>query len=468
MAEERDDGLLAPLSIKSKAEKFAKELRKAEDTNYDEVDNKYDAIRHIGGSLALYSQYPDTASDIILNAKEYIFGGGDERAVEMDLHNNRVGKKLYEMMDKEQRKNLTTEQALEIARSYVEEFEMADEDSNLPDDMKPVYYYKEPTKPQMNEGGLMDDPLTLSETAEEEEAPKMSLKEYAEGVRDFAVDLTPSGTADAIIETGKALSKGEYGKAAMSALGAIPGGKTAGKAARSLEVGVDESKLSGDQLRKYASATVEMLEDTAKQTGKVAGDKGEKLYAPVEEGTKVAVRKNLNSSVGEGIDPNLNTLQTLHAGSFSGKALSYMPVVTIKDAEFTISQTGRRDVAAKMLGKESKAAKSKFPMAAVKGKYTKDKSVLEQYNPEELVEIGFNPKFNHLFIDMQTGQAVKGAEEATIIGDRVYAQGIKYWKKSEAPEPLPTSQGEEISSDVRFKEMNTGGLMSDAYNRAES
>jgi len=391
MAEERDDGLLAPLSIKSKAEKFAKELRKAEDTNYDEVDNKYDAIRHIGGSLALYSQYPDTASDIILNAKEYIFGGGDERAVEMDLHNNRVGKKLYEMMDKEQRKNLTTEQALEIARSYVEEFEMADEDSNLPDDMKPVYYYKEPTKPQMNEGGLIDDPLTLSETAEEEEAPKMSLKEYAEGVRDFAVDLTPSGTADAIIETGKALSKGEYGKAAMSALGAIPGGKTAGKAARSLEVGVDESKLSGDQLRKYASATVEMLEDTAKQTGKVAGDKGEKLYAPVEEGTKV-----------------------------------------------------------------------------VKGKYTKDKSVLEQYNPEELVEIGFNPKFNHLFIDMQTGQAVKGAEEATIIGDRVYAQGIKYWKKSEAPEPLPTSQGEEISSDVRFKEMNTGGLMSDAYNRAES
>lgn len=155
MAEERDTGFLAPLSIKNKAEEFAKELRKSEDTNYDEVDNKYDAIRHIGGSLALYSQYPDLASDIILNAKEYIFGGGDERAVEMDLHNNEVGKKLYEMMDEEQRKNLTTEQALEIARSYVEEFEMADEDSDLPDDMKPVYYYKEPTKPQMNEGGSL-------------------------------------------------------------------------------------------------------------------------------------------------------------------------------------------------------------------------------------------------------------------------------------------------------------------------
>jgi hypothetical protein len=94
--------------------------------------------------------------------------------------------------------------------------------------------------------------------------------------------------------------------------------------------------------------------------------------------------------------------------------------------------------------------------------------LLEQYNPEELVEVGFNPKFNHLFIDMKTGQAVKGAEEATIIGDRVYARGVDYWKKSEAPEPLPTSKGEDIPSDVRYKEMNTGGLMSDGYNRAES
>jgi hypothetical protein len=315
------------------------------------------------------------------------------------------------------------------------------------------------------EDGLMsEDPMMLSETVEEEESPKMGVGEYAENVKDFLVDLTPSGTADAIIDTGKALLEGEYGKAAMSAIGAIPGGKTAGKAAKALDVGVDESKLAGDQLRKYASATVELLEEAAKKTGKVAGDKGEKLYAPVEEGTKVAVRKNLNSSVGEGIDPSLNTLQTLHAGSFSGKALSYMPVVTIKDAEFAIGQAGRRDIASKMLGKETKAAKNKFPMAAVTGKYTDSKSVLEQYNPEELVEIGFNPKFNHLFIDMGTGQAVKGADEATIIGDRVYAKGVKYWKKSEAPEPLPTSAGEEIPSDVRYREMNTGGLMMDEYN----
>ena len=156
---ERDTGILAPLEIKNKAEAYARDLRKQEDTNYDEVDNKYDAIRHIGGSLALYSQYPDVASDIILNAKEYVFSAGDERGREMDLHNNEIGKRLYEMMDEEQRNNLTTEQALEIARSYVEEIEMSNsEKSDLPDDMKPKIIYGKTKEPaEMNEGGLMED-----------------------------------------------------------------------------------------------------------------------------------------------------------------------------------------------------------------------------------------------------------------------------------------------------------------------
>ncbi len=828
---QRDDGFLAPLDIKDKAEAYVKELRIAEDTNYDEADNKYDAIRHIGASLALYAQYPDLASDVILGAKEYVGSIGDPRGKKMDLHNNSIGKELYKMLDEEQADNLTTEQALEIAKSYVEEWDLAEKEGrklDLPEEMKPLMYYgatKEPEsedgglyeigpegtwveKAQMDrggimsrndaydpifdvpmrddfpskkakemdiqledlfldyynavddvstiskqtgkskdeirkgirsgysdkikkiyekdpdtfkeaiqgpntdariaalnelafgsnpdlpydeeigdaaptklnipfgsegdtflggrtglsgtvitgideinvaggeedrdnvvrheyvhlankgegaknifndigvsdeilvrsfdyvrglvggdeklkkeasdffedrtslspykavqivvealpqlyekgvfnqdeatldvvqdvvkridedeqgfvssifsdtpdavdkpiaefprtwklaknedtekikellsvipfsknvekdtydqryeidreaaglsEGGLMADPLMLSETAEEEAEPKMGVGDYIEGTKELITDFSPAGTAEAIIETGKALTEGDYGKAAISALGAIPGGKTAGKAVNALEVGVDATKLSGDELRNYASATVKMLEDTAKKTGKVAGDKGEKLYAPVEEGTKVAVRKNLNSSVGEGIDQRLNTLQTLHAGTYNGKAISYQPVVTVKNAEFTIGQAGRRDIASKSLQLENKSSKSKFPMAAVNGEYTNSPSLLEQYTPTDLVEVGFNPKANHLFIDMQTGQAVRGAEEATIIGDRVYARGVKYWKKSEAPEPLPTSAGEEIPSDVRFREMNAGGLMSDEYNRAES
>ena len=65
----------------------------------------------------------------------------------------------------------------------------------------------------------------------------------------------------------------------------------------------------------------------------------------------------------------------------------------------------------------------------------------------------------HLFIDEATGQAVKSFDISTIFGDRVYAKGIKYWKKSDAPTPLNASDGSVLSSNVRYK-YKTGGLLS--------
>jgi len=64
-----------------------------------------------------------------------------------------------------------------------------------------------------------------------------------------------------------------------------------------------------------------------------------------------------------------------------------------------------------------------------------------------------------LFIDLKTGQAVKGAEEATVIGDRVYARGVEYWKKAEAPDPIPTQTGVDLPSDVRFRFKKGGAVM---------
>ena len=55
-----------------------------------------------------------------------------------------------------------------------------------------------------------------------------------------------------------------------------------------------------------------------------------------------------------------------------------------------------------------------------------------------------------MFIDLQTGQAVKSAKIATVIGDRVYARGVEYWKKAEAPKPLDASDGTSLSSSVRY------------------
>ena len=154
---ERDTGLLAPLTISNKAKDFARELRIEEDTNFDDSDNKYDAIRHIGGVLALYAQYPDTASDIVTGGKEYLdeyLLGGKKSSVEMDRHNNEIARKLYQMMPKEQADKLTTEQALRIAKEYVEGWEKAPEGENpmdLPDSMRPKILYGKTKEPEMSE-----------------------------------------------------------------------------------------------------------------------------------------------------------------------------------------------------------------------------------------------------------------------------------------------------------------------------
>ena len=87
-----------------------------------------------------------------------------------------------------------------------------------------------------DQGGLMDDPLILSETAEEEAEPKMGVGEYVEGIRQFGEDLSPAGTAQAVIDTAKEsykLATGDEDASVMnllmSGIGAIPGGKQAGK-----------------------------------------------------------------------------------------------------------------------------------------------------------------------------------------------------------------------------------------------
>lgn len=143
--------IAAPFFINQEAAEYAKRLRIAEDTNLDEIDNKYDAIRHIGGALALYIQYPDFLADQILNAKELM--KDTERGHEMDYHNNAIAKELYKMLDSETASGLSTAQALEIAKSYIEEWDLADKEGrtiDLPESMRPLYYYKEPTKKNPN------------------------------------------------------------------------------------------------------------------------------------------------------------------------------------------------------------------------------------------------------------------------------------------------------------------------------
>ena len=157
-------------------------------------------------------------------------------------------------------------------------------------------------------------------------------------------------------------------------------------------------------------------------------DVTEKLFAnrKLPEGTRVAVRLNLNSNMAMP-DGSMGKLQTAHdAGKgtrgWDGPALGYDTAMTVTNATFGVDQKARAAIAS--------GEKSKFPMAAVVG------GIKQNANSTEGVPIRFNPKDGHLFTD-PNGHAVKGAEEVTIFGTRAYARGkIDYYDAATAPKPV--------------------------------
>jgi hypothetical protein len=238
--------------------------------------------------------------------------------------------------------------------------------------------------------------------------------------------------------------------------------------AKSLDIGIDESLADGSKLKNYSMNEARQLNELL-PTAKTGQDQ-EKLLAPVEEGRKVGARLNLGSTLDAQQNPKLAELmnkgfklQTIHNKNAKGKALSYAPYVTVENAIFEVSQKGRTEIAAKLKGLDVPEAKNKNPAMSVNGNYTTKRNVLEEMD-KDVVEIGFNPVGQHLFIDLTTGQAVKGADIATVIGDRVYAKGVTYFKKSEAPDPLAASDGTDIGSTVRYRR-NMGGKLLKALSR---
>lgn len=182
--------------------------------------------------------------------------------------------------------------------------------------------------------------------------------------------------------------------------------------------------------------------------------KNQKINAPVEEGAEKSIRLNLSSKIDpDGPPAPFNRLQTIHPVNSKGNpvygtAESYMPAVTVENGTFHVDQKKRRSIAEDGL---------KVPAMSVQGKFTSQRNVLNEMD-DTVVEIGINPKDKHLFTDMKTGQAVKGFDIATIYRDRVYAKGVTFWKKAEAPEPLSAKGENPITNQVRFK-MNRGGFV---------
>ena len=227
--------------------------------------------------------------------------------------------------------------------------------------------------------------------------------------------------------------------------------------AEPLDIGVSKFNIeNSDKLLKNYTADDFKAAAEAAGTRSTAGNAAanKKINAPVAEGSEVSVRLNLNSKIDpDGPAAPSNRMQTIHPVRPNGKpdynkADSYMSGVTVENGVFDVNQTGRRNIA---------ETGDKVPAASVQGKFTSTRNVLEEGG--DIVEIGMNPKNLHLFIDLKTGQAVRGFEAATIFRDRVYAKGVTYWKKAEAPEPLPAKGDTPIDNQVRYK-MKRGGLMS--------
>lgn len=222
-----------------------------------------------------------------------------------------------------------------------------------------------------------------------------------------------------------------------------------------LEIGTSQFNVENPNVV-LKNHTIDDLEaiDLSKST---AGGpkKNAMINAPVEEGAEKSVRLNLNSKIDpDGPPAPFNRLQTVHPINSKGvpnysKAESYLPAVTLEKGTFHVDQKKRRAIA---------ETGAKVPAMSVQGKVTSQRNVLNEMD-DTVVEVGINPFDKHLFIDMKTGQAVKGFDIATVYRDRVYAKGVTYWKKAEAPEPLPAEGDTPIVNQVRYA-FNKGGFAS--------
>lgn len=136
----------------------------------------------------------------------------------------------------------------------------------------------------------------------------------------------------------------------------------------------------------------------------------------VQVGQRVGVRLNLNIARTQGV-----LLHSVHEarrgdghrcgrGSWNGEVLAYEEYLVLDDAWFNVDQRAREAIAA---GKTSK-----YPMASVDGVLRATGGLTRI----DGVELAFNPKREHLFVDPR-GIAVQWAEEVIVVGHRCYARG---------------------------------------------
>lgn len=311
--------------VKDASQVYAKNRRIEENTNRDEVDNKYDAMRHIGGTMGLLKEYPAPVADGMLYANEgtSLLSPNGDKSLDMDLHNNEVGRKLYSEIPKEQLEDMEMEDFMRIAEEHLNKVADAEMDGRIdtiPVDMRPVYYWKEPTVKGYAEGGVVeDDALTVSDAGVESD-DQITLMD----VLQFGAEMAPiSGEILSAKDAYEQYQEGNYGMAAMSAVGAIPG---VGMVGRAVKKGAKEAARASDEIMEVARG---MLDEAATSSKPNKTVKAYKLFkakaSKPDEYFPLFVRANESVPVGEWTPAKMGKL--LEDGSVDSEigALAFRP-----------------------------------------------------------------------------------------------------------------------------------------------
>ena len=236
----KDDYWLDANYVSDYADTYTKNRRVEEGYNSDQIDNRYDAIRHMGGTMGLMQEYPDALATAAVRAREGFARGRDDK---MDVHNNRVGEALFNQLTDEQKETMTMADFMSLAEQHLnmaEQAKLAGE--SVPEELDPIFYYKEGTKAthplykeseNFAEGGLAgsgwdEDPMMPSEAGLE------SGEEFTpEDAALFAAEMAPvSGEILSAKYAVDDFQEGDYLGAALNAVGAIPGVGVVGRAAK--------------------------------------------------------------------------------------------------------------------------------------------------------------------------------------------------------------------------------------------
>ncbi len=154
-----------------------------------------------------------------------------------------------------------------------------------------------------------------------------------------------------------------------------------------------------------------------KLKNKFANIKNEEGYKSSKEKIKYRNKRKKEIAIETGV--SIGTLQTAHDKNTDGDALGYDKAIIVKDPTFDVNQKKRFQVVEK---------REKTPMASVKGGIVQKKID----KPIEGKRLFFNPFQHHLFVD-GSGNAVKSVKgEVTVFNSAAYTNDeIEYYSREQ-------------------------------------